>query len=52
LKRAEHAVSDRFADEYEDVDRAVSTRTYIVLAALTGVVILVAFAAQVLLVNR
>jgi hypothetical protein len=31
---------------------AVSTRTYIVLAALTGVVILVAFALQVLLVNR
>ncbi len=31
---------------------AVSTRLYIVLAALTGLVILVAFALQVLLVNR
>jgi len=31
---------------------AVSTRTYIVLAALTGLVILVAFAFQVVLVNR
>jgi hypothetical protein len=31
---------------------AVSTRTYIVLAALTGLVILVAFALQVLLVNK
>src|SRR4051812_4657671 len=33
-------------------ETAVSTRTYIVLAALTGVVILVAFAFQVILVNR
>jgi hypothetical protein len=31
---------------------AVSTRTYIVLAALTGLLILVAFAFQVVLVNR
>jgi hypothetical protein len=31
---------------------AVSTRTYIVLAALTGLVILVAFALQVVLVNK
>jgi len=30
----------------------VSTRTYIVLAALTGLVILVAFAFQVVLVSR
>lgn len=30
----------------------MSTRTYIVLAALTGLVILVAFALQVVLVNR
>ena len=36
----------------ESDDVAVSTRTYIVLAALTGVVILVAFALQVVLVNR
>jgi hypothetical protein len=31
---------------------AVSTRTYLVLAALTGLLILVAFAFQVVLVNR
>ncbi len=31
---------------------AVSTRTYIILAALTGLVILVAFAFQVVLVSR
>jgi hypothetical protein len=30
----------------------MSTRTYIVLAAFTGVAILVAFALQVILVNR
>jgi hypothetical protein len=30
----------------------MSTRMYIVLAALTGLVILVAFALQVILVNR
>jgi len=30
----------------------VSTRTYLVLAALTGLLILVAFAFQVVLVNR
>jgi hypothetical protein len=30
----------------------MSTRIYIVLAALTGLVILVAFALQVVLVNR
>ena len=30
---------------------AMSTRTYIVLAAITGLVILVAFATQVLLVH-
>jgi hypothetical protein len=35
-----------------NADFAVSTRTYIVLAALTGLVILVAFAFQVILVNR
>jgi hypothetical protein len=45
---AEPAHSDRF----ESFDLAVSTRTYIVLAALTGVVILVAFALQVVLVNK
>jgi hypothetical protein len=48
LFRAEVAHSDRF----ESVDVAVSTRTYIVLAALTGVAILAAFALQVILVNR
>lgn len=30
----------------------MSTRTYIILAALTGLVILAAFAFQVILVNR
>jgi hypothetical protein len=40
------------SDRIENADIAVSTRTYIVLAALTGVVILVAFAAQVIIVNR
>ncbi len=30
----------------------MSTRTYIILAALTGLVILVAFALQVVIVNR
>jgi hypothetical protein len=30
----------------------VSTRTYIVLAAITGIVILIAFALQVILANR
>jgi hypothetical protein len=46
--RAETVHSDRF----ENAEIAVSTRTYIVLAALTGLVILVAFATQVILVNR
>jgi hypothetical protein len=40
------------SDRFESFDLAVSTRTYIVLAALTGVVILVAFALQVVLVNK
>jgi preprotein translocase subunit Sec61beta len=40
------------SDQCETTDIAVSTRTYIVLAALTGVVILVAFALQAILVNR
>jgi hypothetical protein len=40
------------ASRCESAQVAVSTRTYIVLAALTGLVILVAFAVQVLLVNR
>jgi hypothetical protein len=44
---AENVHSDPFATAF-----AVSTRTYIVLAALTGLVILVAFALQVLLVNK
>jgi hypothetical protein len=35
-----------------NADVAVSTRTYIVLAALTGLAILVAFTFQVILVNR
>jgi hypothetical protein len=44
---AENVHSDPFPAAF-----AVSTRTYIVLAALTGLVILVAFALQVLLVNK
>ena len=40
------------ANRGESSEVAVSTRTYIVLAALTGLVILVAFATQVILVNR
>jgi len=36
----------------ESAEIAVSTRTYIVLAALTGLLILAAFAFQVVLVNR
>ena len=40
------------ADRIESARIAVSTRLYIVLAALTGLVILVAFAFQVILVNR
>jgi hypothetical protein len=40
------------SDEIENADVAVSTRTYIVLAALTGLAILVAFTFQVILVNR
>jgi hypothetical protein len=40
------------SDRIANADGAVSTRTYIVLAALTGLLILVAFATQVLLVNR
>jgi hypothetical protein len=39
-------------DGIENADVAVSTRTYIVLAALTGLAILVAFTFQVILVNR
>ena len=46
--RAETVHSDRIAN----ADIVVSTRTYIVLAALTGLLILVAFATQVSLVNR
>jgi len=40
------------SDRIQNPFLAVSTRTYIVLAALTGLVILVAFALQVVLVNR
>jgi hypothetical protein len=40
------------ASRCESAEDVVSTRTYIVLAALTGLVILVAFALQVVLVNR
>jgi hypothetical protein len=40
------------SDRIENADVAVSTRAYIVLAALTGLVILVAFAFQVVLVSR
>jgi len=40
------------SERFGNAETAVSTRTYIVLAALTGVVILVAFAFQVILVNR
>jgi hypothetical protein len=46
--RAKTAQANRSAS----AEIAVSTRTYIVLAALTGVLILVAFAFQVVLVNR
>jgi hypothetical protein len=52
--RADNAHSDRFATVAVIVAgiATVSTRTYIVLAALTGLVILVAFALQVVLVNK
>lgn len=40
------------ANRSESAEIAVSTRTYIVLAALTGLLILVAFAFQVVWVNR
>lgn len=40
------------ANRYESAEVVVSTRTYIVLAALTGVVILVAFAVQVVLAGK
>jgi hypothetical protein len=40
------------ASRCESAEAAVSTRTYIVLAALTGVVILVAFAVQVVLAGK
>jgi hypothetical protein len=40
------------ANHWESAEVAVSTRTYIVLAALTGVVILVAFAVQVVLAGK
>jgi len=51
--RAEIVHSDGIEpDGIEDADVAVSTRTYIVLAALTGLAILVAFTFQVILVNR
>jgi hypothetical protein len=46
--RAEHVLANR----RESAEVAVSTRTYIVLAALTGVVILVAFAVQVVLAGK
>lgn len=46
--RAQTAHTDRI----EKAGAAVSTRTYIILAALTGLVILVAFALQVVIVNR
>lgn len=39
------------ANPSDHVGAGVSTRTYIVLAAITGLVILVAFATQVLLVH-
>jgi hypothetical protein len=51
--RAEFVHSDRIEpDGILNADVAVSTRTYIVLAALTGLAILVAFTFQVILVNR
>jgi hypothetical protein len=40
------------AKRSECAEVGVSTRTYIVLAALTGLLILLAFAFQVVLVNR
>jgi hypothetical protein len=40
------------AKRSENAEVAVSTRSYIVLAALTGLLILLAFAFQVVLVNR
>lgn len=40
------------ANRIESAEIAVSTRMYIVLAAVTGLVILAAFAFQVILVNR
>jgi hypothetical protein len=40
------------ANRNESAEIAVTTRTYIILAALTGLLILVAFAFQVVLVNR
>jgi hypothetical protein len=39
------------ANPSDHAPSGVSTRTYIVLAAITGLVILVAFATQVLLVH-
>jgi hypothetical protein len=51
--RAETVPTNRIESARTRGERfAVSTRTYIVLAALTGLVILVAFAFQVVLVNR
>ncbi len=57
VRVAERGLASRRAgtvhsDRIENGDVVVSTRTYIVLAALTGLVILVAFAFQVVLVNR
>ena len=40
------------ANRCESAEVAVSTRTYIVLAALTGVIILVAFTVQVVLAGK
>jgi hypothetical protein len=40
------------ANRCESAEVAVSTRTYILLAALTGVVILVAFTLQVVLAGK
>ena len=40
------------ANRSKSAEVPVSTRTYIVLAALTGVVILVAFAVQVILAGK
>ena len=51
--RAEVVHSDEIEpDGIANADIAVSTRTYIVLAALTGLAILVAFTFQVILVNK